>query len=496
MYQYLESINDQKPYLNYHQPTEETVKVLETLNQFFAGKYNHSNFRYEKELRECNLHYSLESIKRIDKLLIKLRQKYPNFDETTIFSPSYPLNSDISLHLIAYYLGELVGRARQQAPIWYSNNREEERFKQVNFVPFEIMFAEFNTGIEANSAVIFNPMWLIYNALLTSDNKVESKHNTIWERIQKYIPKTLLVETNYQTSLKPAPVMQLQFDRQLAFAQLDKADIGYLQMIPPDWMKGDELYDQLQQLVELYTKGKVVWAHIVQANKLLFTPEYPYSCPAEIIYDPTGRTPPSYLAEIAHQLYDLKDTIPDNPELVDYAKHITDESTRIIGNNVPDIITSLPLKTTTMFIWRLHLPNGILNSAFPILISDTTEEVTVLPAKFWDKLYYVSWIENSYFKEDMYCNLRNLYINGNPWADINATVMPSSKDLIKALPSLSNKVDRKRVIDFEKGDFVKQCLFINIEEHEHEGTINYKLIIAAAISFLVVLGLIKIFFIK
>jgi len=147
-----------------------------------------------------------------------------------------------------------------------------------------------------------------------------------------------------------------------------------------------------------------------------------------------------------------------------------------------------------MFIWRLHLPNGILNSAFPILISDTTEEVTVLPAKFWDKLYYASWIENSYFKEDMYCNLRDLYINGNPWADINATVMPSSKDLIKALPSLSNKVDREKVADFEKGDFVKQCLFINIEGHEREGTINYKLIIAAAISFLVVLGLIKNFF--
>lgn len=353
------------------------------------------------------------------------------------------------------------------------------------------MFAEFDTGIETNSSLIFNPMRLIYNALLASNNKVGSKPNTIWEGIQEYIPKTLLVETNYRTSLIPAPIMQLQFDRQLAFAQLDRADIGYLQMIPPDWMTEDELYDQLQQLVELYTKGKVVWAHIVQANKLLFTPEYPYSCPAEIIYDPTGRTPPSYLAEIAHQLYALKDTIPDNPELVDYAKHITDESTRIIGNNVPDIITSLPLKTTTMFIWRLHLPNGVLNSAFPILISDTTDEVTVLPAKFWDKSYYASWIEDSYFKEDMYCNLRNLFITVDPWANINATLVPSSKDLIKAIPSLSNEVEREMITDFEKGDFATQCLFIKIEDDE--GTINYQLIIAAVISFLVVLKLIKFF---
>lgn len=219
------------------------------------------------------------------------------------------------------------------------------------------------------------------------------------------------------------------FDRQSSFANLDKTDFSYLQMIPPVWMLDDPLYEQLAQLPHLYLEGRVVWGCVVQANAALWSEDNSSSCPAELLFDPTGKADVDTLKAVAKQLYALKDTTPTDPDLLAYAEHITDENTNLMNHDVPDVISPLPLKTTSMFIWRLHLPNGVLQKVLPILVSDKTPHVTVLPAKFWDKPLYDDWMDAHHFKADMYHGVRQLYKGSNPWKNASNILKPKLNEL-------------------------------------------------------------------
>lgn len=100
--------------------------------------------------------------------------------------------------------------------------------------------------------------------------------------------------------------------------QLSQQELAYLQIIPPSWMQGLEYsayLEQLNHLSYLYKNGRIVMAHIVQANRMLFSDDNTHSCPAEIVYDINGQTSIDELSQIAHQLFSLKHTTPDDPEL-------------------------------------------------------------------------------------------------------------------------------------------------------------------------------------
>lgn len=499
------NLNSQKPFLTQNQPTDETVVVLETLHNFFNtsktlstelddSTVGHSfDCDYEKQLRECHLDYSLNSIKRIDKLLLSIKQSLPDFTEDKFFSSEDPIYNDSTIKVLSYYLGELIGRARREVPVWYYCS--EAYFVGSKKAHSDIMSVEFDSDFQ-DVCDWFIPIQLIYQALLTSNNSGVLQAQTVWQSTLELIPPNVWDGVDFHQPLPPLPTMTLQFNRERAFANLDKADLAYLQVMPPSWMKDDVLYEQLNQLATLYKTGKVVWAYIVQANVMLFSADDVYSCPAEIVYDPTGRTPVTYLAEIARELYALKHTTPDSnePEIVEYAKHITDESTRMVGFDIPSSITPLPLKSTTMFIWRLHLPNGVLHKpAFPILISDKTEAVTVLPAKFWDQNYYHEWMEDSYFHEDMYYGVRKLYDSENRWKKNKKYLRPKATELINEIPSLASEVSfnsyKPNSTDI---DFAKMSIFKSFEDRQEKGIGPIK-IIAGVLIFVALLKIIEAF---
>lgn len=370
--------------------------------------------------------------------MLSIKQELPDFTEQRIFTAEYPLHDDSFIKILSYYLGEMIGRARRQAPIWHPYLEHYCIGDQSALA--ENMFVAFTSDNNSDIEDVFVPKQIIYQALITPNDSGVLQDQSIWQSVLKLVPSTMLDKLDFDDPL-PLPTMTLKFDREAAFANLDKADLAYLQMMPPKWMKKDPLYEQMNQLAKLYKTGKVVWAHVVQANKMLWSADEAYSCPAELLYDPTGRTPVAYLAEVAHELYSLKDTVPDTPdeEILEYAKHITDEFTRVIGFDIPNSITPLPLKSTSMFVWRLHVPNGVLKASFPILISDETPEVTILPAKFWDKDYYDDWIENSYFKADMYYSVWKLYESENPWKKNKQHLRPYAIELVDEFPKLVNE---------------------------------------------------------
>ncbi|MGP9830621.1 hypothetical protein ACT3UP_14605, partial [Psychrobacter sp. AOP1-A1-60] len=261
------------------------------------------DFIYEKELRDCNLDYSLNSLKRIDEWLLTVKTRLPDFTEYRIFSSEYPLHNSSTIEILSYYLGEIIGRARREAPVWYPDASDHCIGDQTALT--ENMFVEFDSDIQ-DLCDFFVPKQVIYQALIIASDDGVLQDQTIWQSVLELVPSTILRNTDFNQPLPPVPTMELKFDREIEFANLDRADLAYLQMMPPKWMKDDVLYEQMNQLSKLYKTGKVVWAHVVQANKMLWSFDQTYSCPAEVLYDPTGRTPVSYLAEIAHELYTFK----------------------------------------------------------------------------------------------------------------------------------------------------------------------------------------------
>ena len=70
----------------------------------------------------------------------------------------------------------------------------------------------------------------------------------------------------------------------------------------------------------------------------------------------------------------------------------------------PASIAATNYRITTSWIWRRHLPNGMLsNSVVPIIIhthayQNKAEqgEIMVLPSQLWDKAYYHYWLSLAY----------------------------------------------------------------------------------------------------
>ncbi|WP_167432584.1 SEL1-like repeat protein [Moraxella equi] len=137
----------------------------------------------------------------------------------------------------------------------------------------------------------------------------------------------------------------------------------------------------------------------MQANTMLFEENNPASCPAEIIYDKSGRTPPHLLQSIAQTLLSFKKQTPNDlpPKLKQYAQHLQNERTRFSGELPAPPTTAMSLYAKTIFVWRLHLPDAMLTlPIFPIIINDDNDEVMILPAVFWkDSDFYQKWLGNS-----------------------------------------------------------------------------------------------------
>ncbi|MCX9155647.1 hypothetical protein OPU71_05855 [Niveibacterium sp. 24ML] len=176
----------------------------------------------------------------------------------------------------------------------------------------------------------------------------------------------------------------------LAFAQNGAALRGYaLESVKascPRWMKPqDPLFGFFEKQVVLLNEGRIVWAALVQANRLLFSPG-PDDCPADLVWsdDPYFDTRPQELRGIGRRISQLKNTTPSNPEERKIAEQITDEVTRSLGWKLPRSLTDRDVYSTTFMVFRKHIPNGTLTAGcFPILTHPSTQFVMIVPFEFW-----------------------------------------------------------------------------------------------------------------
>ena len=208
------------------------------------------------------------------------------------------------------------------------------------------------------------------------------------------------------------------FDLAKHILQASHHEQSYLQVYVSDNLIKDELYRQVEAIEDLYRYGKVVWGVVINSDAALAEPmseeerDTPFanhrvSC-ADILFDPSGQARVEDLQAKASQLMDAIGTVnqPPNttPDVAFYQLHYQDDTSRVFNLAYPASIAATNYRITSSWIWRRHLPNGMLsNSVVPIIIhthayQNKAEqgEIMVLPSQLWDKAYYHYWLSLAY----------------------------------------------------------------------------------------------------
>jgi hypothetical protein len=167
----------------------------------------------------------------------------------------------------------------------------------------------------------------------------------------------------------------------------------------PEWMRSSDPISQIfKEKKDLLKSGSVCYAHIVQANSILFN-LFPHTDhPAHIVYstDPYIGENPDILEETAHAIYQYKDVhldlVPE--EWRELARVVTDErdrsgftlTTERGGHTVK--IDFLP----TMIFRKLLPRRKLCGWLLPIITSPDCDSVMVLPKRYWTKEFKSAWI--------------------------------------------------------------------------------------------------------
>lgn len=403
-----------------------TPAILGVIADFFEKNPSDSKIAYHQQLLKCQLDFSLSSLKRLDKFMIAFKNH-----QAKLNTQNAPLDDDLEVSnlfmLLSGYIGEVFARARGQVGIWFHSSEiknpdllgeiAKQNFHK-HFVNSGLVYFENLASGEPDSA---------FMVLFGYDKKLPNKQNvgvflasfpvykvlaggqyiSFYDYVVDFLNK--IGETiPADTQILSANNLLVEVNLSAQLANLKPIERYYLQIKKPTWMdENNLLYQQLTNLANLYKSGKVVWGAIIQANKEMYSNDGLYEgqksqkiegYPAEIIYDPTGRTHITELIGLAHKLYELKHTKPTDSTLAKLADRITSETEYSQGMDYPKAFTSLALKISTVFVWRLHLPNGLISTNFfPILIDEHHQGVvTVLPSRFWREDFVKLWLDSQY----------------------------------------------------------------------------------------------------
>jgi hypothetical protein len=167
---------------------------------------------------------------------------------------------------------------------------------------------------------------------------------------------------------------------------------------PPAWLRArpaDPLTEVCDRQLLLLTEGKIVWAALIQVNKLMITPGED-DCPGLLAYseDPHFDGRPGELLDVARRAFRYKGVVPEDPELKRIAAIVTDELERSLQVTLPKVFSPRDIRVSTFLVYRRHIPNGVMTaSVFPVLIHPATPAVMIMPFEFWPIDMIVMWKE-------------------------------------------------------------------------------------------------------
>ena len=157
----------------------------------------------------------------------------------------------------------------------------------------------------------------------------------------------------------------------------------------------DALWEVYRQQDWVFCHGMVVWGHVVQANKLLFSNGL-IEGGASVIYS-TDRwfdDKPDALASMASSLFAVKGKEHPDPEMAQFSRMLFNELDRAPRLPVPRTLSGgYPVFHTSIMVVRQCLPQGYLtHSLFPLMIEpQRTTAAIILPSRFWPSSLIEMW---------------------------------------------------------------------------------------------------------
>lgn len=330
---------------------------------------------FESLLRTARLDYSVQSLERIDVFLDALRKTRKLNEETYLDDPA----NQTLLYLLAFYVGEVIGRALGAQPRWLAYEEVAAMAPEGTSPTFE------------NSATLTFPdhpqaRLKFMRPLITITSRLFS------ERVDKSVLFTAGMMLPDEAQQKPA---SLQAQPPLpapawsvdvaALARNWKGPANHTDLQVPPGVANDDLRYLFDNARALLLEGRVVWGALVQVNEDLFDAAGRFAgAPGEVLYDPTGRTLREDLAEMADKVFSLKGNEYPDPAMAHVSKYLAEETFRVFGLDVPPLMSPYPLKLSSTWFQRSHLPGGRLSDKLvPLLISDAHPGAALpLPAVF------------------------------------------------------------------------------------------------------------------
>jgi hypothetical protein len=329
----------------------------------------------ERLLRTARLDYSVQSLERIDVFLDALR-KTRKIDRDTYLDD--PANQGL-LYLLAFYVGEVIGRSLGAAPQWATYAEMQTRGGHLGGPQFE------------NSVTLMFPLdltprtaWLLPLASICSRLFDEHVTKSVLFSAGLMLPPESQQKPACQQPLPPVPAPAWPVDV-AALARDWRGPARQVEIDEPPWARSDDLHYLFDNARALLHEGRVVWGALVQVNLDLFDAAGQFAgAPGEVLYDPTGRVPREDLAEMADKVFALKGQEFQDPALAHFSRYLTDEKVRVFGLDFPAPILPCPLKVSSTWFQRAHLPGGVISDKLiPLLISDAHPgAVLPLPALF------------------------------------------------------------------------------------------------------------------
>ncbi len=172
-----------------------------------------------------------------------------------------------------------------------------------------------------------------------------------------------------------------------------------LRLYHPYWLDYSNPMSEMFTLKsKLLKKGQITYAHIVQANTILFHHFPPLDCPAQIVYstDPYVTEHPNILREAAMKIYGYKgkstSKVPE--EWKEPAKAVTNErSTSCPTFSIEVDERLIECRMIPIFVHRKLLPRRKLyGNLLPILALPKHKQVLILPKKYWTKNFSSAWL--------------------------------------------------------------------------------------------------------
>lgn len=347
-------------------------RALSALRAWELGQELDGGLAFADELREAQLDWSLASLGRIDALLDSLRALQPP-SEAVFVGETGQANL---LQLLAWYAGELMGRAAGEPAHWGSTEGElpSTRFRDGAACRIGAGIAARFRPLQAICARLFGP---------TAGSLADSFRDYFTRRFtDRPLPARDAV-------LVAAPTPSWPADLPGRRPELDAAAIARLRIVAPPWEPQAEqaLAPLFAAHAELLRNGRVVWGALIAPHNLIGAPHYRGGLFLQLVYDPAGRVEPTMLAQIADRLYNEVLPTPEARQFI-YSEHPQP------GLPVPVEVSAYPLWMSGSFVPQEQLPDAMPSLVcLPLLIDPRhPEAVAVLPAACWPQRLREEWL--------------------------------------------------------------------------------------------------------